>query len=501
MRAFAWEELSGQSLPDGFTLQQVFEQTPHFALFRAHSTSESLQPQATVEVVSPQESPQAIVNRFMEASYLRHANLAGISAAGILGDRGLVYGIAEPVEHTLVEVNRKPLTPDAALELLDQITAGLAFIHSENLVFCNLRPEAIWRAASNWKLGDFSQLRVAGTGNSKDLRAALARRPDLPPEVYEGVVSPAWDVWSLGVLLRRMFTQTATPHTTAGAQPGRQSRPSELPAPFDRIMRDCLDPNPESRITLDQIRASLARSGSAPVGLYTSAGRPLPNRQADAPASKKNRFVSLLRNLPEQPSRVKALLSVIAAILLLAVLVSANSLLRHGGDESSTIATAPVPIVVTEADRAAPAPTPVQKAAASGEVVSGLPSNIKALLDKWVISTRTRDVQANLDCYAPFVESYYTKRQLSRKDMLREKQRQFATIGPVRRFELKNVQFTPVGSDRAVLLFDKLWAFGDRNPFSGSERAQLSLRKIAGAWKISAERELKVYWVRRGRQS
>ena len=434
----------------------------------------------------------------MEASYLRHANLAGISATGILDDRGLVYAIAEPVERTLTDlVDQRPLSPDDARELVDQVVSGLAYLHSENLVFCNLRPEAIWRAASTWKLGDFSQLRVAGTGNSRDLRSALARRPDLPPEVYEGVVSPAWDVWSLGVLLRRMLTPPATPASADTSQPGRQIRHSELPAPFDRIMRDCLDPNPETRITLEQIRASLAKSGSAPAAMYTSVGRPLLSRPAGGSLNPKDHLISILKHLPEQPSRVKALLSVIAAILALAVLVSANSLLRHGGDDSPVAAPPPVPIVVTEADRA---PTPVQKSAPADQAASSLPDNVKTLLDKWVISTRKRDIQANLDCYAPFVENYYTKRQLSRPDMLREKQRQFATIGPVRRFELDNVQFTPLGSDRAVLLFDKHWAFGDKNPFSGAERAQLSLRNVAGTWKISGERELKVYWVKRGRQ-
>ena len=498
MSAFAWEELSGRSLPDGFTLRQAFEQTPYFALFRAQSNSESLQPQATVEVVSAQESPQDIVNRFLEASYLRHGNLAGISAAGILDDRGLVYAIAEPVEHTLTDfIAHRPLLPEAAMELLDQIISGLSYIHSENLVFCNLRAEAIWRAASSWKLGDFSQLRVAGAGNSKDLRAALARRPDLPPEVYDGVVSPAWDVWSLGVLLRRMLTPPANPASAAAPHPGRQIRHSELPAPFDRIMRDCLDPNPESRITLEQIRAGLAQSGSAPAGLYSSVGRSLQSRPSGAPA-RSNGIVGLLRRLPEKPARVKALLSVIAAILLLAVLVSANSLLRHGAAEGTVASQAPVPILVTEADRAAPAP--VEGSASAARAQSGLPDNVKTLLDKWVISTRTGDVQANLNCYAPFVESYYTKRQLSRPDMLREKKRQFAAIGTVRRFELKNVQFTPIGPDRAVLIFDKHWSFGGKNPFWGAERAQLNLRNVAGVWKISGERELKVY-MRHGRPS
>ena len=50
------------------------------------------------------------------------------------------------------------------------------------------------------------------------------------------------------------------------------------------------------------------------------------------------------------------------------------------------------------------------------------------------------------------IESYYTKRQSSRDDMVREKRRQFETIGPVRRLRLDNLQFTQLSPDRAVVL-------------------------------------------------
>jgi len=51
-------------------------------------------------------------------------------------------------------------------------------------------------------------------------------------------------------------------------------------------------------------------------------------------------------------------------------------------------------------------------------------------------------------------------------------------------------------ASRAVVSFDKSWeALGSRI-FAGSERQSLELRPIGGRWRIFAERELKVYWVR-----
>jgi len=67
----------------------------------------------------------------------------------------------------------------------------------------------------------------------------------------------------------------------------------------------------------------------------------------------------------------------------------------------------------------------------------------------------------------------------------------------VKTFEISNQQITKLNDNTAVVLFDKSWDFGDRATFSGAERAQLTLGKFEDGWKITGERELKVYWSRR----
>lgn len=515
MSTFAWEELAGLPIPGGYVLTKLIEKTLTSALFRATSSEDSKRREVVVEVSKPLEPAQTAVNRFLEASFLEHPNLTRIMDAGLLETHGLVCAVGEPIDHTLTQfVTQRPLPVDDAIELTDQLISGLSYLHSENLVFCNLRPESVWRTGTTWKLGDFSQLRVIGRGDSRDLRTALSRRPDLPPEVYEGVVSPAWDVWSLGLLLRRvLMPEPAHVEGALSIPRGRQLRNAELPPPFDTITRDCLEPNLDARITLDQIRLRLRPEAKAvlPAAVPHPTSRPVHDEQQD---SLKSRIVSFFRRLPNQKPPMQAGLALAGAAIIMGILATANALVRHDNSPARP-SVAPVVEGVSDADRSiqrsVPATTPTQQTVRPGsrETVAGdsapsaadnsAPSDdIKTLLDKWVSSTRSHDVRANVDCYAPVVDSFFGRQAVSRDQLAREKQRQFQTIGRVRKFGLENVRVNRIGRDRAIVSFDKEWSFGDRNPFSGAERAELTIRNLDGAWKIIGEKEVKIYWVRHG---
>jgi len=107
-----------------------------------------------------------------------------------------------------------------------------------------------------------------------------------------------------------------------------------------------------------------------------------------------------------------------------------------------------------------------------------------------VSATRQRDIDAQLECYGPMVDTFFLKHKLDQAKLRREKQTQFANVSTVRTFDLKNVQVKQINPDLAVVTFTKTWDFVRT---AGSERGQMVVRQIGGTWKITSERSLQVY--------
>ncbi len=178
----------------------------------------------------------------------------------------------------------------------------------------------------------------------------------------------------------------------------------------------------------------------------------------------------------------------IFAVGLLGVAVWTVALVRKG-DQPGPVQ----PIIVTsEADRENPTPSTVAPASATP-----VDAGIQALLDEWVNTTRHKDLNGQVACYAPVVDTYYAQKHVSHRQLSNEKQRQFRAITTVKKFDVSNVQTTQLSPNSAVILLDKNWDFGEgTKDDSGSERIQLTLRKNGSSWKIVSERQLKVYWLR-----
>ena len=377
---------------------------------------------------------------------------------GHIAGSQLVYVVCEPVQTTLLSLAAsRPIPVEEARRLTADLTAGLAHLHAENFVFGNVRAEAIYRSGELWKLADFSQLRLPGQEDAKELRQALGRRTDLAPEVYQGVVSPAMDVWSLGTLLRSLLVADVE-----NARKGRQLRESPLPAPFDAITAECLDPDPAARISPAEILVQLEKAAATPA--LPPPSRPLFGMSA-----------------------TRAVWSLIAGSGILGICFWVTALARNG-DRGRVEET-------SEASRAKPAPAVVPATRAPDR--AGLEKlAVQSVLTQWVESTKTLNAPSDAACYAPMVDTYYTEHHLSRQRILEYKKAQFAQLGVVNQFEISNVQIKEPSPGTAVVVFDKTWDFGTVHKFSGAERGQLTLSKFEGEWKIVSERELKLYWVR-----
>lgn len=83
--------------------------------------------------------------------------------------------------------------------------------------------------------------------------------------------------------------------------------------------------------------------------------------------------------------------------------------------------------------------------------------------------------------------------------MWADKSRAFKAITEIRSFDVQDIAFETLSDSRATVKFKKSW---DTEPVSGKTHAgqeieELELSNIDGDWKITAERELQILWVKR----
>ena len=162
------------------------------------------------------------------ASTLSHPHLIQILAGGEcrLEEENYVYVVTECADENLSEVVRdRTLTAQEAREMLGPVVDALGYLHGKGFVHGHLTPSNIMAVGEQVKI-------------SSDT-------------VHQGD-SPADDARSLGVMLREALA------------PRRfgQDDAARLPEPFAEIVRHCLDPDPQSRWSMAEISACLARTES-----------------------------------------------------------------------------------------------------------------------------------------------------------------------------------------------------------------------------------------------
>jgi hypothetical protein len=505
----AWDCVRGQILDSRFQAQDLIQPDRNGAWFRARDLAESTEALIFLEDA---EHPEAAVHfdRFREAAFLNHPNLARVLATGRVacGDRNFLYIATETARFDLADnLSRHPMTVEEASDLLRQLASGLAYLHSENLTSCAVRPGAIGHVNGQWKLADYSQLRVPGQyPPAETSELLLIPAFESPPEANAGLVSAAWDVWSLGSVLRKVFP------------PNRQ--PQSVPPPFDAIVRKALDPDPNARPSLEALLDELSAGSSAQLLVPPEPAAPAEAKFPEAADEDNGVSETLVADRtiaslePERPVRVlasarrtpfrdhrvpliagAALAAVVAGIVALVLPVR----MLHP-ERAREVAQAPAPVPIAPVTK--PEPREQTSHSPFGDNTDTLShggprvqKEISAVINRWAEAKRRRDLDRELACYTPSVDRFYGQRNLSAAQLRREEQNVFSRIGTVRRFEISNLKFDRVTAEWALVSFDKNWDFQGRTRFAGSSREELAMRPVGGQWKISSQREVKVYWV------
>lgn len=177
----------------------------------------------------------------------------------------LVMELAKENEETLEKYFKKRgiLSETETWKLVESLVSALVYFSERRpkLVHRDLKPANVLRVGDRWKISDFGIVRQVENDILTTMNP-LATPAYAPPEFYDGTVSLAFDVWSLGVMIVEMLT---------GQLPfrGSQSRQlqivvindeptivSPLPSSFPEIVQGCLEKNHEKRLTAEQLEVN-----------------------------------------------------------------------------------------------------------------------------------------------------------------------------------------------------------------------------------------------------
>lgn len=255
------------------------------------------------------------------AASLSHPNVVTVFDVGEADGRPFIVMELVPGRTLEERLSRDgALRGDDVLTIARQVCAGLEHAHANGLVHRDLKPgNLIERDDGTVKIADFGIARAVEGTELTEAGTIVGTAAYLAPEQAEaGAVTPATDLFALGVVLYELLTdrQPWKVDSLAALAGRREARPPELPADTPPGLRSaierCLRPDPEDR-----------PSSAAEVA------RLLDNRDADA-------TVVIPRAAPRRRRRrrpLAPLLAIAVGVLLLAL--AAIGLALGTGDGSN----------------------------------------------------------------------------------------------------------------------------------------------------------------------
>ena len=247
----SWKQWEGQVINGVFRLGAYLGGGECSAVFLTEDAQREPQKAAIKLVSMDSENAELQLSRWDLASKLSHPHLIRLFSTGRcqLGGMDLLYAVMEYAEENLSQVlAERPITSAEAREMLDPVLDALAFVHERGFVHAHIKPANIMAVNDQLKISSDGLCRI---GQSREVRGARAVYD--PPELAGGEISPAADVWSLGMTLVEALTQRLPVwERTGGEEP---AVPPSLPAPFLDLARHCLLRDPHRRYTVADIAA------------------------------------------------------------------------------------------------------------------------------------------------------------------------------------------------------------------------------------------------------
>jgi TonB family protein len=298
-----------------------------------------------------------------------HANLVCVLQSGSceIDGASFVFVVTEFADEVLSEIlPMRALAPEEVKEMLVPVLDALTDLHGHGLEHGRLKPSNILVVNEELKLSADS---VQLAGSSADETPAISVYD--APERAEGTLTPASDIWSLGVTMVEALTQH-TPDWNRSTHRDVQISDG-IPQPFAAIVDACLRVDAARRPTLNDIRSRLGLA--APVA---SASPPPPKPAANVEPRSIAQALPRLATEDEPELRKKPRLGVLLVMALILVAVVALLWSRSHGTVPATKSNdePPVQSSVPEPEQQ---PPPAANAPSAGNTTAPGQSSVGAL--------------------------------------------------------------------------------------------------------------------------
>jgi TonB family protein len=248
--AVGWKTWEGRVVDGNFVLGPMLGNSEHSAVF---STERKSQKVAIKLIPVEGKDGDRQLAQWRAASQLSHPHLLRVfeSSRCELNGSQYLYIVMELADEDLSQLlPHRALTTAEAGDMIPPVLDALSYLHARGFVHGRITPSNIMAVGEQLKLAPDH------VASSAEINIA-AKRLDVydAPESAAGVVSPAGDMWSLGITLVTALTQSVP---LSGEVSQRDAvAPGKVPEPFRGIARECLQMDPKRRCTVSEVRARL----------------------------------------------------------------------------------------------------------------------------------------------------------------------------------------------------------------------------------------------------
>ena len=249
----------GELVNGEFPLLQYLGSSRQGAVFLTERGRDKAKQKAAIKLVFADSVDEEVqFSRWQRAAALSHPHLIRLFEMGRcqLDGKRFFYVVMEYAEENLSQIlPSRSLTPAEAREMLGPLLNTLDYLHTRGLVHGHVKPANIMAIADQLKLSSDGICSSGESPGGRDRPSAYDA-----PEISHAALSPAADVWSVGMTLVEVLTQSV-PTQKPQADP---DVPEKLPALFFEIARHCLVRDPQARYTVPQIITRLQPGTTAP---------------------------------------------------------------------------------------------------------------------------------------------------------------------------------------------------------------------------------------------